>query len=96
MSLSLKDAQHIAELARIQVSDTELEQYRKQLGSILEYAARLSTVETSHISPTTTILPPQPFLREDEVRSSLDRESALANAPQIERDMFKIPPVFEK
>jgi aspartyl-tRNA(Asn)/glutamyl-tRNA(Gln) amidotransferase subunit C len=96
MSLSIKDARHIAELAHIRVSDEELEHYRVQLESILEYAARLSAVDTSHIAPTTTVLPLSSDLREDEIRPSLAQQIALSNAPQSDRDMFQIPAVFEK
>jgi aspartyl-tRNA(Asn)/glutamyl-tRNA(Gln) amidotransferase subunit C len=96
MSLSVKDARHIAELAHIRVSDEELEHYRTQLESILEYAERLRLVDTSQILPTTTVLPMSSVLREDEIRPSLDQELVLANAPQSDREMFQIPAVFEK
>jgi aspartyl-tRNA(Asn)/glutamyl-tRNA(Gln) amidotransferase subunit C len=96
MSLSIQDARHIADLANISVSDAELEQYRHQLESILDHIARLREVDTENISPTSTILPPRSVLRDDQARPSLTVEEALTNAPLADREMFHIPPVFEK
>jgi aspartyl-tRNA(Asn)/glutamyl-tRNA(Gln) amidotransferase subunit C len=96
MSLSIKDARHIADLANISVSDAELEHYQRQLESILAHIARLREVDTEHISPTSTILPPRTVLREDVVRPSFPIGDALVNAPRTEREMFQIPAVFEK
>ena len=95
MPLTSKEVEHIALLAHLQLGEAELEKYRLQLESILDYADRLRQVDTSSISPTTTVLPLRSVLREDVVRKSLDREETLANAPQQDRHMFRIPPVFE-
>jgi aspartyl-tRNA(Asn)/glutamyl-tRNA(Gln) amidotransferase subunit C len=95
MPLSHKEVEHIAKLAHLQLGEKEMETYRLQLESILDYADRLRRVDTSAISPTTTVLPLRSVLRDDEIRKSLDREETLANAPEKERQMFRIPPVFE-
>lgn len=95
MSLTRKEVEHIALLAHLQLEEEELERYRGQLENILDYASRLRQVDTSSISPTTTVLPLRSVLRADAVRPSLQREEALGNAPDRERDMFRIPPVFE-
>jgi aspartyl-tRNA(Asn)/glutamyl-tRNA(Gln) amidotransferase subunit C len=95
MPLTREQVEHIAQLAHLQLSQEELDLYRRQLESILDYAARLSAVDTSSIPPTTTVLPLRSVLREDSIRPSLDREQALANAPQRDRGMFRIPPVFD-
>jgi aspartyl-tRNA(Asn)/glutamyl-tRNA(Gln) amidotransferase subunit C len=95
MSLSRKEVEHIALLAHLQLTEEELELYRGQLEHVLDYASRLSGVDTSAIPPTTTVLPLRSIMRADTVRTSLDRPDALKNAPQQERDMFRIPPVFE-
>ncbi len=97
MSLSLDDVRHIADLARLQLSEDELHRYRQQLSAILDYAARLDEVDTSNIAPTATVLPLRTVLRPDEVRPSLPRETLLSNAPDADASagMFRVPPVLK-
>jgi aspartyl-tRNA(Asn)/glutamyl-tRNA(Gln) amidotransferase subunit C len=95
MPLTQQEVEHIALLAHLQLTEKELEKFRIQLTNILDYADRLRQVDTSSISPTTTVLPLRSVLREDGVKESLAREDALANAPDQDRNMFRIPPVFE-
>ena len=95
MPLTPKEVEHIALLAHLQLSQEELEKFRQQLTSILDYADRLRRVDTDSISPTTTVLPLRSVLREDTISHSLDRDDVLANAPEKDRHMFRIPPVFE-
>jgi aspartyl-tRNA(Asn)/glutamyl-tRNA(Gln) amidotransferase subunit C len=95
MPLTPKEVEHIALLAHLQLGEEEMEKYRLQLESILDYADRLRQVDTSSISPTTTVLPLRSVVREDNIRDSLVREDALANSPDNDRHMFRIPPVFE-
>ena len=95
MILTQKEVEHIAALAHLRLGEQELEKYRRQLTDILEYADRLRQVDTSAISPTTTVLPLRSVLRNDEIKQSLNRDEALANAPEQDRHMFRIPPVFE-
>ena len=95
MPLTSKEVEHIALLAHLRLGEEERETYRLQLESVLDYADRLRQVDTSSISPTTTVLPLRSVLRDDDVRDSLDREEALANSPDQDRHMFRIPPVFE-
>ena len=72
-----------------------MDKYRRQLESILEFADRLRKLDTSHISPTTTVLPLRSVVREDVIGESLYIEDALANTVERDRNMFRIPPVFE-
>jgi aspartyl-tRNA(Asn)/glutamyl-tRNA(Gln) amidotransferase subunit C len=95
MSLTPSEVEHIALLAHLQLGEQELVKYRRQLESILEFADRLRMVDTSHISPTTTVLPLRSVVREDEIGESLLSSDALANAAERDRNMFRIPPVFE-
>ena len=94
MKLSLKEVEHIAELARLDLTTEEKEQYRQQLSAILEYAARLQAVDTAEIPPTSSVLPSRSSLREDEARSPLSTSQVLKNAPRAEDDQFKVPPVL--
>ena len=95
MKLSLEEVEHIAELARLDLSADEKEQYRHQLSAILEYAARLQAVDTSGIPPTSSVLPARSQPREDEPRESLPLEQVLGSAAATRNDQFLVPPVLE-
>jgi len=95
MKLTLEEVEHIADLARLRLSDEEKVRYGEQLSDILEYAARLQAVDTSGISPTSSVLPARSVLRSDEPRPGLSLQEALRNAPDTEKDQFRVPPVLE-
>jgi aspartyl-tRNA(Asn)/glutamyl-tRNA(Gln) amidotransferase subunit C len=95
MKLSLAQVEHVANLARLALTQEEKELFREQLSSILDHAERLQAVDTDAIPPTATVLPLQNVLRDDEVRPSLPREEALANAPAAEDGYFRVPAVLE-
>lgn len=89
------DIAHVARLARLDLSDAELEQYRAQLGDILEHAARVQGLEGD---PSTESEHPLGFVnvyREDEVRPSLDRDEVLSQAPESMDGYFVVPPALE-
>jgi aspartyl-tRNA(Asn)/glutamyl-tRNA(Gln) amidotransferase subunit C len=96
MSLSKNEVVHIAKLARLDLSDSEIERYQVQLSSILEYADRLKALDTSQIPPTSSVLPPRSRFREDVPARSLPVDKLLQNAPQSEKDQFKVPPALEE
>jgi len=96
MTLTLKDVEHIAKLARLLLTDEQKERYRGQLSAILDHVAKLQELDTQSVPPTTggggiDSMP----LRADEPRPGLDPESLFKNAPQKEGNQFKVPPVFE-
>lgn len=95
MKLTLEEVEHIANLARLQLTKEEKTRYREQLSDILDYAARLQAVDTSAIAPTSSVLPARSVLREDVPRPGLSREDALRNAPETEQNQFRVPPVLE-
>lgn len=95
MKLSLAQVEHVAKLAQLALSDEEKELYREQLSSILEYAERLQQVDTGEIAPTATVLPLENVMRDDQVRPSLSRADALANAPAVSNNCFQVPVVLE-
>ena len=96
MSLTRKEVIHIAKLARLELSDAELERYQHQLSSILEYADRLKALDTSDIPPTSSVLPARSRFREDIPAKSLPVDKLLQNAPHAEKDQFKVPPALEE
>ena len=95
MTLSLEEVEHIAELARLQLSPAEKERYRGQLSAILNYAARLQDLDTSDIPPTSSVLTPRSVLRDDKPRPGMAVEDLLSNAPQAEGRQFRVPAVLE-
>lgn len=95
MTLTRAEVEHIAALARLELTDEEKERFTGQLSAILEHAARLQAVDTSSIPPTSSVLPARNVLRPDRPRPGLDLPALLSNAPQIEQDQFRVPPVLE-
>lgn len=93
--LSLAQVEHVADLARLALTEEEKELFREQLSSILAYARRLEALDTGDIPPTATVLPLENVLREDEVRPSLPRDDALANAPDTEEVYVRVPVILE-
>lgn len=95
MPLSVDEVRHIANLARLKLTAEEEQRYAQQLSAVLDYAARLGELDTAHISPTSSVLPFDAPLREDTPRPCPPRERMLANAPEQEEGMFRVPPVLD-
>ena len=95
MSITLEEVEHIAQLARLELTDEEKARYREQLSAILEHVAQLQKLDTSNIPPTSSMLASASHLRADEAHPSLSVDELLKNAPDKEARQFKIPPVFE-
>lgn len=95
MPLSPQEVEHIAKLARLELTDAQKTRYREQLEAILEHVAKLQELDTKDVPPTASVSVGQMPLREDEPRPGLSKDELLKNAPEQDRDQFKIPPVFE-
>ncbi|MFC7441855.1 Asp-tRNA(Asn)/Glu-tRNA(Gln) amidotransferase subunit GatC [Laceyella putida] len=95
MSISKEQVQKVAMLGRLKLTEQEADQYTSQLNDILQFVEKLNELDTENVEPTSHVLPMANVLREDEVRPSLDREKALANAPEQQDGMFRVPAVFE-
>ncbi|HYH28530.1 MAG TPA: Asp-tRNA(Asn)/Glu-tRNA(Gln) amidotransferase subunit GatC [Actinomycetota bacterium] len=89
------DIEHVARLARLALTAEERERFRLQLGVILEAAERVGEAAAEDVPPTSHPVPLRNVFREDEPRPSLDREDALANAPEREGDRFRVPRIVE-
>ena len=94
MMLTREEVEHIASLARLRLTEDEKARYREQLSAILDYMAKLKELDTAHIEPTATVLPLRTVLRPDVARPSLPPDEYLANAPEVEGQMFRVPPVM--
>jgi aspartyl-tRNA(Asn)/glutamyl-tRNA(Gln) amidotransferase subunit C len=95
MKLSHEEVQHIALLARLGMTETELERFREQLSNILENFQVLQPVDTTDIPPTAQSIPLQNVTKEDEVAASLPQSEILANAPQRDGEFFRVKAVLE-
>jgi len=89
------DIDHVARLARLDLTNEERERLREQLGAILEHAATVGEVATADVEPTAYAIPRSNVLRSDEPRPSLPVEDVLANAPDREDDRFRVPRIVE-
>ena len=88
------DVAHVADLARLTLSDEELDRFTDQLAAVLDHARDVEALDTAGVPPTAHPLPLRNVLRDDEVRPSLDRDEVLAAAPATEDHRFAVPPVL--
>ncbi len=95
MKLSREEVMQIAELAKLRLTESEIEQYTDQLSAVLEYASRLEQLDTADIPPTASVLPLSNVLRDDVVRPSLAREQVTANAAESIEGQFRVDAVLE-
>ena len=95
MKLSREQVLHIAELAKLGITEEETELFAEQLSEILDYAEILNRLDTDAISPTAQAIHICNVTRPDKVRPSLTPEQALANAPQRQGDHFKVKPILD-
>lgn len=88
------DVAHVARLARLTLTDDELDTFTDQLASILDHAADVEALDLDDVAPTSHPYPLENVVRADEVRPCLDRDEVLAEAPASEDGMFRVPPVL--
>src|ERR1700687_4713007 len=92
--LSRDDVAHVARLARLEVTEEELERFTEQLGAVLAHAADIAALDTAGVPPTAHPLELVSVLREDVVTASLDRDEVLAMAPAAEDRRFRVPKIL--
>lgn len=84
----------VAGLARLTLSDAEVDLFTEQLESILEHADDVAALDLDDVPPTSHPIELSNIMRPDEVRPSLDRDEVMAEAPAAEGGMFRVPPVL--
>lgn len=94
MSLTREDVEKVALLARLRLSDAELDTLTAQLGQIVEYVEQLSQLDTENVQPMAHAVELSNVLAEDEVRDSLPRAEALAGAPKHDDECYRVPAVL--
>ncbi len=92
--ISRDDVAHVARLARLDLTEDELERFTGQLGAVLEHAADIAALDIADVPPTAHPLPLKNVLREDTPVPSLDRDEVLAQAPAAEDRRFKVPRIL--
>jgi len=95
MILTQSEVEHIARLARLRLSTEEMNRFREQLSDILDYAARLQELDTSNISPTSSVLSGQNVLRTDVPHTGLERNVLMQNTMDTEQAQFRVPPILD-
>jgi len=94
--ISLKDVEHVARLARLELSAAEKERMRKELDGILSYIDKLRALDTSGVEPTSHAVPLTNVMRDDTEVASLPQDKMLANAPDRHGEMFRVPKIIEE
>ncbi|MBN1886455.1 MAG: Asp-tRNA(Asn)/Glu-tRNA(Gln) amidotransferase subunit GatC [Thermoflexales bacterium] len=95
MPLTRQEVEHIAELAKLALTEEEKALYQEQLSAILDYADQLKQVDTAAIPPTASVLPLRNVMRADEAQPSLPRQDVLANAANAQADCFTVQAVLD-
>jgi aspartyl-tRNA(Asn)/glutamyl-tRNA(Gln) amidotransferase subunit C len=94
--ITREDVAHVAELARLELTAAEREQFIVQLNHILTYIDKLNELDTTEVEPTSHVIPMSNVVCDDEVRPSLAREAVLQNAPEESHFFFKVPRIIEE
>ena len=95
MGIDRAAVDHIARLARLDLSEAERSRMQVELAQILGHAERIQSLDLDSVEPTSHSIPLSNVMRADEVRPSLSQEEALLNAPDAEDDRFKVPRIIE-
>ena len=95
MKLSREQVMDIADLAKLDLTEEEIEKFADQLSAVLDYAERLRQLDTDTIPPTASVLPLNNVMRDDESQPCLPRDQAIANAPAAVDGQFKVDAVLD-
>lgn len=93
--IDAEQVRKVAKLARLALTEAEIEEFTGQLGAILGYVEKMNELDTSQVEPLAHCLPISNVLRADEVRPSLGTELTLSNAPDSDGPFFKVPKILE-
>lgn len=93
--ISKEEVKHVANLARLAITEEEADTFTKQLDDIITYAEQLNELDTTGVEPTTHVLDLKNVMRKDEPKKWIEKEDALNNAPEHQDGQFKVPSVLE-
>lgn len=92
--LTKEEVKHVANLARLAISEEEAEKFAEQLGKITDFAEQLNELDTTNVEPTTHVLPLVNVMREDVATKGLDREVMMLNVKEQEDGQVKVPAIM--
>lgn len=95
MKISKQEVEHVAKLARLELSEQEKEKLTDQLSNILTYVETLNSLDTKGVEPTSHVLDLKNVMRDDVAEPGLTQEQALANAPDKAAGHYKVPKIIE-
>ncbi|WP_422444414.1 Asp-tRNA(Asn)/Glu-tRNA(Gln) amidotransferase subunit GatC [Thermoanaerobacterium sp. DL9XJH110] len=96
MRITKETVEHVANLARLYLSEEEKAEMTDKLNSILEYMEKLNELDTEDVPPTAHVIPIKNVFRDDRVRESLPVEEVLKNAPDKDKNFFRVPRIIEE
>ena len=91
--ITIKDVEHVAKLARLELTEEEKELYTKQLGDVLKYVDQMNEVDTANVEPLSHPIDFVNVMREDEPHQEISKEALMSNAPDEENGFFKVPKI---
>ena len=94
--ISRETVEHVAALARLGLTDAEIDRMQEQLSHILETIEQLRDVDTSQVDPTASVIALENVMRDDVATAPMEREAAMANAPQLDGAFLRVPTVLEE
>ena len=94
MKINKKEVEYVAHLARLNLTDEELEKMTEQLDNILSYVEKLDELDTSQVVPTSHVFSVSNAFREDVEKESLSQAEAIKNGPQQDGEMFQVPKII--
>lgn len=93
--INIDQVKHVANLARLAITEGEAETFMKQLDAIITFAEQLNELDTTNVEPTSHVLDMKNVFREDVAKQGLPREEVLKNAPEHQDGQFKVPAIIE-
>ena len=91
--ITVKDVEHVAKLARLELTEEEKDLYTKQLGDVLKYVDQMNEVDASNVKPMTQVIDFVNVMREDVPHQEISKEALMSNAPDEENGFFKVPKI---
>ncbi len=91
--ITIQDVEHVAKLARLDLTEEEKVKFSKQLGDVLKYVEQMNEVDTSNVEPLSHVVDFNNVMREDEIHYDCSKEELMMNAPEEENGFFKVPKI---
>lgn len=91
--ITVKDVEHVAKLARLELTEEEKEKFTRQLGDVLKYVDQMNEVDTSNVEPLSHPIDFVNVMRDDVVKYEQTKEALMQNAPEVEDGFFKVPKI---